>query len=194
MAEAIEKIGMPLEEFIELSNDQPFEIISGERRPRLPTVFGRSDMIRRLFRMLDSFTQTHRLGEVYIETTYILPDANDSDWVVGSRIPDLMFFSDDRVQQYKVRTPDHRQRPLALVPDLAIEVVSPSDKFSELDEKVDAYLLDGVRLIWVLDPQRRKAVVHAPDLDQPLHLKEDGVLDAGDVIPGFKVALSSLLE
>lgn len=73
-----------------------------------------------------------------------------------------------------------------------IEVVSPTDKVSQLDEKIDAYLLDGVRLIWVIDPQRYKAAVHAPDLEHPLQIKRDGVLDAGDVISGFKISLSEL--
>lgn len=194
MADITTRIGMPLDEFIELSNDQPFELINGERIPKMPTVFGHSDMIRQLFRMLDSFTQAHDLGEVFFETTFILPDADDANWVEGSRIPDVMFFAGDRIQQYKAEHPDHRNRPPALVPYLVIEVVSPTDKVTDLDKKIDAYLLDGVRLIWVLNPERRKATVHAPDLEQPIHLKSDGVLDAGDVIPGFKIALSTLFE
>jgi Uma2 family endonuclease len=36
-----------------------------------------------------------------------------------------------------------------------------------MDEKIDAYLLDGVRLLWVIDPQRRKTVIYAPDMEQP---------------------------
>ena len=194
MADITTRIGMPLDEFIEQSNDQPFELIDGERIPKMPTVFGHSDMIRLLFRIMDSFTQTHSLGEVYTETTFILPDADDTNWVEGSRIPDVMFFAGDRVQQYKAAHPDHRTRPLALVPDLVIEVISPTDKVTDLDKKIDAYLLDGVRLIWVLNPQSLKTTVYAPDLEQPLHVKPDGVLDAGEVIPGFRIALSNLFE
>ncbi len=192
MAKATEKVGMPLQEFIELGNDQPFELINGERIPKKPTVFGHSELIRLLFTLLDRFTQQHNLGEVYSETTFIVPDADDPDWVEGSHIPDLMFFAGDRIAKYKAETPDHRARPLALVPDLVIEVVSPTDKVSELDEKIDAYLLDGVRLIWVVDPQRRKATVHAPDLEQPLHRSGDAVLDGGDVLPGFTISLPEL--
>jgi Uma2 family endonuclease len=195
MADITAKIGMPLDEFMELSNDQPFELINGERIPKMPNVFGHSEMIRHMFLLLYSQTQAEHLGEVYSETTFILPDVDDDNWVDGSRIPDVMFYANDRIAKYKAENPNHRARPLALVPDLVIEVVSPTDKFSELDEKVDAYLLDGVRLIWVLDPQRRKTTVHAPDLEQPQVLKkEDDVLDGGDIIPGFKIALSKLFE
>jgi Uma2 family endonuclease len=42
-------------------------------------------------------------------------------------------------------------------------------RFSDVDEKVDAYLSDGVRLIWVIDPQRKKLIAHAPDFEQPVH-------------------------
>jgi Uma2 family endonuclease len=71
--------------------------------------------------------------------------------------------------------------------------VSPTDSFSKIDEKVDAYLADGVRLVWVLDPQRRKAVVYTAD-DAPKHLAGDDVLDASDVVEGFTIRLSDLFQ
>ena len=121
-----------------------------------------------------------------------LPDADESDWVKGSRIPDVAFFAGRRVSEYEAATPDWENHPYPLIPDLVIEVVSPNDKVSELDEKIDAYLSDGVRLIWVVDPQRRKAVAYAPDLEQLQHLSGDMVLDGADVLPGFQVKLSAL--
>jgi hypothetical protein len=60
-----------------------------------------------------------------------------------------------------------------------------------VDEKVDVYLRDGVRLVVVLDPQRRKGVVYSPGA-QPLHLAGDDTLDGGAVVPGFQILLSSL--
>lgn len=183
------KIGMPLDAFMEAVEAQPFELINGERRIKLPNIFGHSEVIRFLFLLLYQFTQLKGEGEVYSETTFIMPDRSDSKWVEGSRIPDLMVFTGNRIADYKSNTADYRNHPLALVPDLVIEVVSPTDKVVELDEKIDVYLLDGVRLIWVVDPQRRKATVYAPDREQPLHLSINGVLDGGDVLPGFTVKL-----
>jgi Uma2 family endonuclease len=161
------RIGMPLEEFLRLSSQQPFELINGEKKPKLPNVFGHGEMIRILFRLLDAFVLTRALGDVFFEMTFILPDTYNSGRVEGSRIPDLMFYAANRIADYKAQNPDHRSRPLALVPDLVIEIVSPNDKISEMDEKIDAYLLDGVRLLWVIDPQRRKTVIYAPDMEQP---------------------------
>jgi Uma2 family endonuclease len=177
------RIGMPLNEFIELGNQQPFELINGERIPKLPNIYGHSEAVRLLFRLLDAYALALQAGDAYSETTFILPDTYDSSWVSGSRIPDLMFYVDDRVAKYKERTPDYRERPLALVPDLVIEVVSPNDKVVELDAKIDLYLSDGVRLIWVFNPQSRKVTIHAPDLENPIVLKD--TLDGGDVLPGF---------
>jgi Uma2 family endonuclease len=192
--EAITKVGMPLDEFLEIGNTQPFELINGQRKPKLPTVFGHSEVIRIMFLALYMHVVSRLAGEVFTETTFILPDRSDANWVEGSRIPDVMFYSGNRIATYKTEHADHRSRPLALVPDLVVEVVSPTDKYSDIDEKVDAYLLDGVRLIWVLDPQRRKAAVHAPDQEQPIHLAGDAVLDGGDVLPGFQIALTKLFE
>lgn len=188
------KIGMSLDEFMEAVEAQPFELINGERRIKLPTVFGHSKVIRILFRLLDAFLLRTLLGDVFTETTFIMPDKVDANWVEGSRIPDLMVFTGNRIAEYESQNPYGDSRPLALVPDLVIEVVSPNDKVSELDEKIDAYLLDGVRLIWVVDPQRRKATVYAPDMEQPLHLNVNGVLDGGDVLPGFQLMLANIFN
>lgn len=187
------KVGMPLDEFLEAVEAQPFELINGEHFSKLPQIFGHSICVRDLFVRLDQFVVSRKLGEVYSNTTFILVDRIDTSWVIGSRIPDLMVFIGSRIADYKKNTPNHRNHPLALVPDLVIEVVSPNDKVSELDAKIDAYLLDGVRLIWVIDPQRYKATVYAPDMEQPLHLNVNGVLDGGDVLPEFKLALADVV-
>ncbi len=188
------RVGMPLDEFIRLGNEQPFELINGERRRKLPNVAGHSEVIHTLLWGVKANVTTTGSGSVFGETTFILPDAYDSNWVQGSRTPDVMYYQADRLAAYKAVTPDWRGRPYALVPDFVAEVVSPTDVYSEVDEKVDLYLADGVRLVWVLDPQRRKAIVYAPDLEQPIHLAGDAVLDAGDVIPGFRVSLKELFE
>lgn len=194
MVETLTKIGMPLDEFIRESNDQMFELINGERKPKLPTVAGHNDVIRTLFLALYMHAGTGQLGEVFSEATFILPDAYDANWVAGSRTPDVMFYTGTQIADYKARTPDWRERPYPIVPDFVAEVVSPTDKYSDIDEKVDAYLLDGVRLIWLLDPQRRKTRIHTADAEQTVRLTNDARLDADEVIPGFQIALSKLFE
>jgi Uma2 family endonuclease len=98
--------------------------------------------------------------------------------------------------EYKAAAPHWRERPFAIVPDFVAEVVSPNDKVVELDDKIDAYLRDGVRLVWVVYPyvHRPKVMVYTPDAEHPARFAGDVVVDAGDVIPDFKIALPKLFE
>jgi len=81
-----------------------------------------------------------------------------------------------------------------MVPDLAVEVISPGDSYSEVDEKVERYLNDGVRMVLVVDPQRRKVVVHVPNSNRPTHLTENDILSGGDVLPGFEVKVADIFR
>jgi Uma2 family endonuclease len=80
---------------------------------------------------------------------------------------------------------------LHLAPDLAVEVVSRDDRAADSARKVAEYLSVGVRLLWVIDPETRTAVVYRPRAEprQP----ENGTLDGEDVLPGFACTLSDLL-
>lgn len=190
--EATLKVGMSLEQFLDESARQPFELINGERRPKLPPVFGHSKRIRLLFRALDHYVMTGRLGEVFSETAFILPDSYDSNWVEGSRTPDIMFYAGNRIAEYLKAAREADLRPLPLIPDLVVEIVSPNDKFSEVLEKVDLYLQDGVRLIWVIDMKRKNVLIYTPEGDSPRTLKGEAVLSGEDVITGFEIKLSDL--
>jgi Uma2 family endonuclease len=191
---ALTRIGMPLTDFIEQTNEQVFEIINGERIPKLPTVGGHNFVLNLLYQLLFVHLMATSVGKVFSEATYVLPDKYDSNWVRGSRTPDILYYAQQRWAAYIAADADWREKPYLLVPDFVAEIVSPTDTFSKLDEKIDAYLLDGVRLIWIIDPQRKKAFIHAPDLEQPQTLTGDALLDAREVIPGFQVVLSKLFE
>lgn len=104
------------------------------------------------------------------------------------RAPDASFVRADRL-------PAEGIGPglIKLAPDLAVEVLSPSESASELEEKLDDYLTCGTRLIWVVDPVRRTVMIVASDA--PVRwLREGDILDAGNVIPGFTCAVADLFE
>lgn len=188
-----EKVEMLLDDFIEQGNETVFEIINGKRIPRLPTVAGHGETLNKLFHLLLS-PEIEQIGNAFIAGTYVLLAEDDTNWVVASRTPDLLFLSAKRWTEYKETYPHWRDVPLLVVPDLVIEVIAPTDLHSDVDEKVDAYLSDGVRLIVIVDPFTRKGVIRTPDAEQPLYLSGDAVLDFTEVIPGFKIALPSLFE
>jgi Uma2 family endonuclease len=181
----------PLEEYARLYEQEgPFEIIDGERRPLMPPVVLHGLMIRALFRLLDAHCTTLSLGEVVTEMPYVL--VYDSNWVKGSRVPDLMFFAAARWQRYITETESFEGKPFVLVPDLVVEVVSPNDLYTEIQDKVDRYLNDEVRLIWVIDPQRKKVTVY--ESDRYITLGEEKMLTGGDVIPGLSIPLADLFK
>lgn len=185
------RLGMGLDDFVQAHEAQPFELIGDERLTKMPTVVGHSETIRRLFLTLYPYVSSRGLGEIYQETTFILIDADDPQWVRGSRTPDVMFYRSERIATYRAAVPGWRDRPYALVPDLVIEVVSPTDSYTRLDEKVDLYLADGVQVTLVVDPQRRKVTL---DVAEGGHrkLSGDAELDLSAVIDGLKLTLAEL--
>ncbi|MGH7645260.1 MAG: Uma2 family endonuclease, partial [Gemmatimonadales bacterium] len=79
-----------------------------------------------------------------------------------------------------------------LAPDLAVEVLSPGDRPGELLAKVADWLNAGSRLVWVVDPERRHAVVYRADGTETL-VGADDSLSGEDVVPGFSCPLASIL-
>lgn len=102
--------------------------------------------------------------------------------------PDLAFIRRDRMPR------EEEWDGLSLVvPDLAIEILSPVDESEQMEEHVQAYLAGGVPLLWVVDSVRRLVVVHEPN-EPPRTLEQGDELDGGDVVPGFRVAVAELFQ
>ncbi len=198
MKQVYTKIGMPMEEFIRLYDTEgPFELINGERIPVMPTVAGHNRAIKRIFLALDHYGVAHKLGEAFTEAPFVLTD--EPQWVEGSRVPDVMFFSAERLAAYVAATRDWELKPYVLVPDLVIEIMSPSDDPDELDEKVDLYLADGVLMAWVMNPRRIKVSVYTPAPDKPrakehVNLFSGDLLTGGDIVPGFEMPVATIFE
>lgn len=115
------------------------------------------------------------------DTTFKLRSAPDT-----VRGPDIAFIS-------SARLPD--PRPVgcaALTPDLAVEVVSPTDRAGEVLAKVADWLNAGTRLVWVIDPERQIARAYRADGSLAL-VTADESLDGEDVVQGFSCLLGSVL-
>jgi Uma2 family endonuclease len=125
----------------------------------------------------------HRLGQAYAESTFILAD--DPPTVLT---PDVSFVRADRILPRDQRSAFGPQ-----VPDLAVEIKSPSDTYPEITHKMRRYIELGVVLGWLVDPDRQTVTVfeHGKP-DRVLSVAD--VLDGGDVLPGFQVSLASIFE
>ena len=189
IAEKIEPL--TIEEYIRLYElTPPFEIINGERREIMPPVALHGLILRALFRLLDTYCIANKLGEVVMEMPFVL--TYDSGWVKGALVPELLFFAAARWDTYTAKTPDWPDKPFLLAPDLVAEIVSPNDLYSEIQDKVDRYLAVGVKLIWIIDPQRRRVVVYTTGHYALLGATD--TLTGGDFLPGFSVALGELFQ
>lgn len=159
-----------------------FELVDGEL-VEMPGAGGvHMIIVVTLFKLLDEFVRGHDLG-------YAFPDglsfivARDPDRV---RIPDGSFVSWERVPE---GGPPEGYWPNA--PDLAIEVVSPNDHASELQEKVQDYLNAGTQAVWVVWPKLRSITVHLPD-GSSRSFDIESELDGGDVLPGLRIPVADI--
>lgn len=186
-----DQVGMPLAEFTRLfAQEGPFELIDGQRRMLVPNVFEHSEVIRALFRALLAYEDVYQRIKVYVELTFALME--DGEWVKGSRVPNVMVYAADRLAEYKAQTPNWKQKPPVLIPDLCIEVVSPTDSYLDLDDKVARYLNDGVNVVWVVNPRQTTVTLYVKGSNQSLRLKIDDTIDGGALMPGFSLPVRAL--
>ncbi len=174
---------MTAEELFDLPDDGGrFELVEGELAHMTPTGGEHGALAIRIGRLLDVYVEEHDLGVCCgAETGFILrrgPDtvrAPDAAVVLKSRIPDTGIPSS--------------YWPFA--PDLAVEVVSPSDRLAEVHVKITEFFAAGTRLVWLVEPETRMVHVYrSPQEVEVVGTEQD--LDGGDVLPGFRCAVLRL--
>lgn len=173
---------LTIEEFERLPDDEwRCELVRGVVVREPPAGFEHGRVANRILHLLTGFVEGHDLGEVLAsETGFVLFD--DPPTV---RAPDAAFVAEGRVPS---PAPPGFGR---LAPDLAVEVVSPSNTIAQIHSKMLDYLDAGSRLVWVADPSTRSVTVARSRKEIRL-LTGDEELDGGDVLPGFRVNLSEI--
>lgn len=173
-----------LDEYLALPDDAfRYELQGGFLLSEPPPGFEHGDVYLELGARLRRHARRARAGSVVAEVSFVL--ARDPDTV---RIPDVAFVRAERVAAIA-----DRSRPFPGAPDLAVEVLSPSNTPGEIHAKVADYLAAGTPLVWVVDPESRSVVTYR-ELFRPIRLSGDDRLDAGDVLPGFNVRVAELFE
>lgn len=131
--------------------------------------------------MLGNHVFVKQLGEVATaDGGFVLQ--RDPDVLVA---PDVAFIAAQRL------TGENDEGFYELAPDLAVEILSPSDRASDINAKVTEYLRAGTRLVWLVDLERRTVTVYTPD-QPPRVYGEQQSLSGGDVLPGFQIELGQL--
>lgn len=159
-----------------------YELDRGELVQVPMSSFNSSRIAVKISSALFAFVDTHGLGHVAgADGAYILSGNPD---VV--RVPDVSF-----VRAERMPPEEQWSRFLELAPDLAVEVISPSDTVRSSLDKVREYLDAGVQLVWVVQPSRRMVTVYYPDRTARLYY-DDATLDGGDVLPGFTLPVADI--
>jgi Uma2 family endonuclease len=165
--------------------DEPyrFALIDGELH-RMPGAGGTHGLVAiTCGGKLDAFVRPRRLGRVFAETGFrLFPDRDTT------LFPDVAF-----VRTERMLSPEQLDRFLRLVPDLAIEIVSPTDYPKLLDQKLAAYAEAGTPEVWVLRPRDQTVQVIRYGQTVAILGWED-TLSGGDLLPGFSVRVGDLFE
>ena len=167
-----------LEEF--LTNDyESYEYIRGELVPMGDPTMEHGEVSSNLVILLGTYIRQHQLGRIYTaETTFQIGQ--------GGRKPDVAFVSQERL-------PENRRQASPIPPDLAIEVVSPTDKTYEIQEKVSEYLNAGARMVWVVEPILKTVTVYrSPNDIKTLTINDS--LTGENVIEGFQCLVAEIFE
>jgi Uma2 family endonuclease len=159
-----------------------YELVKGELRKMSPSGWEHGVVVVNATLLLGQHVKTNNLGVcVGAETGFKI--TSDPDTV---RAPDLAFVSRGRIPEG-----DAPKKFWQGAPDLAVEVVSPGDTYSEVEDKVEQWLAAGARAVWVLNPKCRSVTVYRSMTDVT-RLSEEDELDGGEVVPGFRCKVSEI--
>ena len=159
----------------------PCELVNGKVVFGSPAGWGHGDVAGIIAGLLFAYAREKNAGRVLTaEAGFILH--RDPDTV---RAPDVMFVAKERIPAGSPKG------FLPVPPDLAVEIVSPSDKFSDVTAKAEEYIAAGVRMVWVVDPQTHRAYIFRSN-QAVRSLMEKESLPGEDVLPGFELPLREL--
>ena len=160
------------------------ELIMGVLHETVSTGLEHGEVVMNLGSEFRGFVRPRRLGRVVGSDSGIQLEHNP-DTV---REPDIAFISAERLP-LDARVPGYSQ----VVPDLVVEVVSPSDRPAPVYDKAQMWLRFGVRLVLIVDPEARR-IMALPSAGPSRTFTEDDTLDCGDILPGFSCAARDIFD
>jgi Uma2 family endonuclease len=161
-----------------------YELVAGELRVMSPSGWPHGKVVGRLHTRLGLHVERHDLGLVFgAETGFRLSSNPDT-----VRAPDIAFVSQANIP---VEMPPDGFWPGA--PDLAVEVLSPSDRMGDVDEKIEEWLRAGCAAVWVVDPKLQTVTIYQSPTKVQIVTAGETLL--GDpVVPGFSCEVVELFQ
>jgi Uma2 family endonuclease len=158
-------------------DDKDSEVVGGIKEAKMAVgIHGRT--IMRLGARLQMFVEQQQLGDFYSPDTTFLIGEED-------RLPDLAFISNSRLPED--RDPVGKWE---IAPDLAIEVVSPTDLHRNIQTKLRDYFSAGVREVWLVEPEFKIVTVYQSPTRNVILTEDDELTST--VLPGFRCDLREI--
>jgi len=169
---------MTADELLQLPEDGwKYELVSGELRKMSPPGYRHGRLALRLGHLLLNFVEARQLGDCVTDAGFRLSRTPDT-----VRAPDVAFVRAERASS--------TARFFEGAPDIAFEVVSPNDSYSDIKEKTADYLRAGAQAVVVIDPQTKSVEIHRPNGSTNVA----DVITIPDVLPGWQLPLSELFD
>ncbi len=164
-----------------LDSEKEYEIVNGQPEEKEMAGALHSGVGTRLIIELGYYCKTHKLGAIY---------GPDATFQIGinERLPDVSFISSARLP--KDREPTTKWM---MVPDLAVEIISPNDLYGKVKSKIREYLTAGVSEVWIVEPEVKMVTIYRSQTDFTV-FSEDDELVSEPLLPGFRLKLSELFQ
>ena len=164
-------------------NDLRHELVRGELRTIPLRGFAEGAVAAQVAGSLGGHVRSNKLGSAFIATGFVLE--SDPDTVLA---PAIAF-----VRRELEKPPSHSDSYIPGPPDLAVEIVSVTDRITNMDEKVADWLRAGTPAVILVDPRRRVVEVHRSSTDV-VALGEEDTLEVGDIVPGWQIPVGDIFE
>lgn len=169
------------EELLAMGDIGRCELIDGEIIHMAPAGAEHGNIAARLLVRIGGFVEKHSIGNAYAaETGFTITRNPDT-----TRAPDVGFVSKERLPRISKRG------FFDGAPDLAVEVMSPDDRVSEVIAKVDQWLAAGTMSVWIVDPPNKTIEIYRRDA-QLLRYRAGDVLRDEPTLPGFELAINEV--
>ena len=174
---------MTADEYLAMGDIGPSELIRGELVLRSPAGFHHGCIASNIVWVLGDFAKSMKVGKVSTAGAGFLI-ARNPDTV---RAPDVAFVRTERIP------PGGQKKFFEGPPDLAVEVLSPDDRSSEVNAKIHDWLQAGCVQVWVVDPQTKSVMVYRSTREASIFTQEE-TLAAPDLLPGFSLPVAEIFE
>lgn len=169
------------EEFMALPDGDRYELVNGELIIAGNSGMEHGNLGAFLCGLLEIYARRNKLGSTFDSSTAFTMK------IGNKRSPDVSFVAKDRLKGLKKLPKGFFQG----APDLAVEIISPSNTFDEIHTKIVEYFDSGSKLVWVIHPDEESVLVyHKPQPDKLLQRSDS--LDGETIIPGFTLPLAEL--